>query len=243
MEIPAQVTSSLWYKHTDQLTNGYYSLIEQSSDEFEGHSRYGTWIFDKNKLLICAEPDRCPNGSILCQRCQSASINMEEGRWYHIVSIYSGDALQIYINGELNSFRNYESKTGISVRPVSLTFGTDLYDPIPLYLKGLMDEVRLYNIALNADQVVELYNEFSSVDTDGKRLEAKAVIRPNPSKGYFYIDGDRVIKTKKLIAMDGSEIDLQSKNNVIDLRSYDSGMYFLQLWFENGSEIHRLVKL
>ena len=50
--IPNEVTTSVWYQHQDQPPNGFYSLVEQSADEFGGHSRYGTWAVSYTHLTL-----------------------------------------------------------------------------------------------------------------------------------------------------------------------------------------------
>ena len=46
LEVKETITTSFWYLHETQETSAFYSLVEQSADEFGGHSRHGTWIFD-----------------------------------------------------------------------------------------------------------------------------------------------------------------------------------------------------
>ena len=127
LEIPNQVSISLWYLHEQQDGSNFYSLVEQSPNEFGGHSRYGTWVFNQNLLMACIEPDVCLNGNILCQRCITSNITLEEGKWYHIVSTYDGNSQKLYIDGLLDSDETYSSQTGISVKPYPLTIGTDIY--------------------------------------------------------------------------------------------------------------------
>ena len=97
LEVPDQVTMSVMYRHEEQADTDFYSLVEQSADEFGGHSRYGTWIFQNNRIMMCIEPDVCPGGSGLCQRCTTSDTTLTPGNWYHIVTSYDGTAQRIYI--------------------------------------------------------------------------------------------------------------------------------------------------
>lgn len=230
LEIKETITTSLWYKHEPQETSAFYSLIEQSANEFGGHSRYGTWVFDKQKVMTCIEPDACPNGGQLCQRCIVASEFLEAGKWYHIVSVYTGETLQIFINGIQRANQTFNVGTGISTRPYPLTIGTDMYDGSPVYLKGIIDEVRIYDTHLNNSQIEALFEEFT-VTTSLKVTEPLPFsIFPNPSTHYLrvesnYANGQFIIQnTLGQIVQKGQ----LATNNVINVQHLEAGMYFFQ---------------
>ena len=186
LEIPSQLSISQWYQHQEQDGTGFYSLVEQSANEFGGHSRYGTWVFNGNLVMSCIEPDQCPNGSTLCQRCIISETILEPGQWYHIVSTYDGSSQKLYINGVLDSEETYNTvPTGISVRPYPLTIGTDMYDARPLYLRGTLDEILITNIALSVSQVSELYDAFRISATTEKKEQSYLHIYPNPTSDYL----------------------------------------------------------
>ena len=68
LEIPDQLTISVWYKHKTQRFIVFHPIVEQSADEFDGHSRYGIWLLGNDALWACIEPDDCGGGT-LCQSC------------------------------------------------------------------------------------------------------------------------------------------------------------------------------
>ncbi len=228
LSISEEVTTSFWYLHQDQENNGFYSLVEQSANEFEGHSRYGTWIFDKNKLLTCIEPDACPNGNVLCQRCVSGTISMEEGLWYHIASTYNGSELSIYVNGEISGSSQFSDPTGISIDPVSLTIGTDVFDPVPLYLKGVMDQIKIFRLALSAEQVQASYQEFNAASLPNYGPEASRIY-PNPVDDFLHLrEIDRLGKVRIFSA--GGQLMISSQGSLrIDLTSLVPGLYYIDL--------------
>jgi hypothetical protein len=78
--------------------------------------------------------------------------------WYHIVSVYDKDGgsnnLRIYINGEL---KNSQTRTGPINNPLTGWYiGKVSYGDY--YMKGLIDEVRIYNRALNNTEIKAIYN-------------------------------------------------------------------------------------
>lgn len=81
--------------------------------------------------------------------------------WVHIAATYSSadDYMKIYFNGKISdslSVINYSSNT--STDPLQIGRGNKLNFNAN-YFKGLLDEVRLYDRALNKEEVSALYNE------------------------------------------------------------------------------------
>ena len=79
------------------------------------------------------------------------------GEWYHIAFTWNGDELQIYVNGVSDA------------TPVSQTRDANVgTDPITMgrirahWYNGLLDEVRIWNTALTADQLI-IYDGYSGL--------------------------------------------------------------------------------
>lgn len=235
LEIPSQVSISFWYQHGQQDSGGFYSLVEQSANEFGGHSRYGTWIFNQNKVWACVEPDICPNGSTLCQRCITSNSTLEVGEWYHIVSTYDGGSQKIYINGQLDVEETYTVATGISVRPYPLTIGADMYDSNPIYLKGTMDEIRLFDIALTNEQVDTLYQQKFITSTSNSESNNTLTIFPNPAKNYIEYQSAVVIDAVRFYDMTGRLVkeEFGNTSNTIDISNLKEGFYIVVLYGDN----------
>ena len=82
------------------------------------------------------------------------------GRWYHIVTVYNASAAteSMYVDGILDNGTqsgtppsSVPSTAGMNFEIGSRTNGIELWD-------GLIDEVRIYNRALSAQEVLQLYN-------------------------------------------------------------------------------------
>jgi len=81
------------------------------------------------------------------------TVPVEKGKWYHIAGTYDGNALKIYINGEL--------KNSISSNSLSIgTGGVGLYigGTVSEYFTGLIDEVRLWNVTRSGSEISDNMN-------------------------------------------------------------------------------------
>ena len=72
-------------------------------------------------------------------------------QWTHIAGVYDGQMLLLYINGQLVASTAASGRLQDSDRPISIG-----NHPSWNAFKGSIDEVRLYNVALNASQVSQL---------------------------------------------------------------------------------------
>ncbi len=84
--------------------------------------------------------------------------NYATGTWYHLVGVYDGANLKFYRDGVLRSSASQTGSIVTSSIPVSLGANQDL-TPSTLYrdfFNGTLDEVRIYNVALTSDEVVQL---------------------------------------------------------------------------------------
>ncbi|MEA1905720.1 MAG: LamG-like jellyroll fold domain-containing protein, partial [Euryarchaeota archaeon] len=77
---------------------------------------------------------------------------LEPNTWYHVAGTYNGAEMRIYLNGELGGTL---SKSGtIASYPTDVHIGAGIYSNAQTeYMDGIIDEVKILNIALSADEV------------------------------------------------------------------------------------------
>ena len=82
--------------------------------------------------------------------------------WHHLVAMFSSSEMKIFIDGQ------FDNQMTVSKQPMinseTLYFGVDA-DGDWEYLKGELDEVRIYNRALTDLEIIKLYNEQSKTIT------------------------------------------------------------------------------
>jgi len=119
-----------------------------------GDSDYGAWNLHY-KTISKGFRFELNNGStqVLFESSPSMGLNT----WYHVVGTYNGSEMKLYINGSLSNSLSISGQ--IATNDMPLRIGKQFwYDDIYSYWDGLIDEVKIYNRALNADEVLEHYN-------------------------------------------------------------------------------------
>ncbi len=76
--------------------------------------------------------------------------------YYHVVTVYDGNDLEIYINGELDAFSSYAGQ--ILTTSIELTIGQVLPNEQRYNFNGVLDDIRIYNYALSVPEIRELYD-------------------------------------------------------------------------------------
>ena len=88
------------------------------------------------------------------------------GLWYYLVGVYDGSTVQLYVNGTLESSVSFTGTLLQTSQPLCIgRFGT-----VGEALNGLVDDFRLYNRALSATEIQNLYNSYTPAAPVGLRV-------------------------------------------------------------------------
>jgi hypothetical protein len=107
------------------------------------------------------------NSSYTCSDLISASNSvidtsqfiMQPESWYNMITIFHKGTIQIFANGKLISTKTGASTT-VPICPSAKLVIAGWWDGDPESLNGKLDEFRLYNRVLNADEIAQLSNNF-----------------------------------------------------------------------------------
>jgi len=102
----------------------------------------------------------------------TTGLNVVDGNWHHVAAINDGTNAYIYVDGIQR-----KSGSGSTNQRSWNQIGTYVTEA---YFNGLIDEVRIYNRALNAGEVERLYKSGAT-----KIGAAKPVIEDNPSNAFI----------------------------------------------------------
>jgi hypothetical protein len=83
-----------------------------------------------------------------------ASVYPIDGTWVHYTATYDGDTIKFYINGVLDTLKY--AKVTIGTNNIPLSIGAEWDGNSSRIYQGRLDEVRIYNRALNAAEVYSI---------------------------------------------------------------------------------------
>lgn len=142
-----QITGSLsvecWFK-TDAAVGNYKTLV---SKWFSGDSdaSYALHWTDFGGLGFHI---RNVEGQVLSAH-SGATLQLNDGRWHHVAGTWDGFIISIYIDGQLMGSDSASIFGPISNTTNPVRIGTDNRGFTDRYFEGIIDEVAIYNRALN----------------------------------------------------------------------------------------------
>ena len=142
-----------WIKR--DTSGAWHSIVAKGGSNNNYDHNYGFEIRDTN-VLLCAVGDGVSGGHAAVL---NTTATISTGTWYHVACTWDGSTMRIYINGA-ESVNGSQSGLVPAANTSPLYIGqfggnTDRFD-------GLIDDVRVYNRALSAQEVADLYTGFGS---------------------------------------------------------------------------------
>ncbi|MBN2018875.1 MAG: S8 family serine peptidase [Sedimentisphaerales bacterium] len=177
---PGYITMSAWVQ-PDIISRGMVLI---------GKSKYSDCSSEQYDLAI--ETGGVPYASIKrnssCVIGQGwkavwSSRSVTAGQWYFVTSTWDGSVFKIYINGELSGMNSNVPAGLIDYCPGgTLRFGI-WWSQGQYPFQGVMDDVRIYNRALTAEEIWQLYREGLT----------KKAFNPNPADGRTNVDPNTIL--------------------------------------------------
>jgi hypothetical protein len=87
----------------------------------------------------------------------TSSEPIQQNTWYHIAATYDGAIKHVYINGIKDENSVSTSSGGVGTNTKKFTIGVLHTGAWYYYFKGIIDEVAIYNRALSAEEIWQLY--------------------------------------------------------------------------------------
>ena len=149
---PNSFSLEVWVKWTEAPSGDYYGyIIHRNNAQSIGGSVYAL--------------SATPNGSIAFswQDISGSPVTLNSGAgendgiWHNVIGVWDGSKVKLYIDAELIDEKDYT--TAMINKDCYLTIGSTRYSPTHRPFNGAIDEVRIYNRALTATEVENLYKK------------------------------------------------------------------------------------
>jgi len=101
--------------------------------------------------------------------------------YHHVTVAYTGYSMELYLDGELDTFTKHSGS--LQQTSKSITFGRKDEVETRYSLKGILDEVRIYNQVLSPEEIATLRTLWSSDVVTGLEEESALTPYPNPARG------------------------------------------------------------
>jgi gliding motility-associated-like protein len=150
LNITANLTLETWIKF-DQTHSDWVRLIGKGD---ANNRTYGLWLGTDGKLLF--QINGTPTGLNF-----SSTTALQPGNWYHIAAVRNGNNAKILINGVEDATATTSVSPQTNTFPLTVGYGT-----LHTYLKGSLEDVRVWNIARSDSQIQQgMYNSIAGTET------------------------------------------------------------------------------
>jgi len=185
------ITLSFWIK-LDAVTQESFILS------------HGSW---EERWKVSVTPDKKLRWTVKTSsgtKDLDSSFPLALDHYYHFAVLYSGYSMELYADGVLNAF--LPSSGGMAITDKPLTFGRKDDVTTNYFLRGTLDEVRIYNEALAPDEIETLrflWNTTTDVRDD---IGEEIILYPNPSHGIIHVTGNANIKRVEVWDITGKKL-------------------------------------
>lgn len=165
----------------------------------------------------------------------------------HVAVVYSGYSVEMYLDGEPDNFSACNGLVMTTAKQI--TFGQKDYADRQYFYNGILDEVRIYDKALQPDEISLLQTMWTDeVPTAVIQPEIlKVHIYPNPStNGTITVDhAGEEVKNIELFGLDGKAVPVDVDNlgnlSVVRPRQSIRGIYLVRVTTMNGKTSTRVL--
>jgi len=151
--ITQQATISLWMKPTD-FPNRYAPIIFKGDERTSNlsHRSYILYLRENGKIQIASSPNGQGQKSFY-----TPPETIQLGKWYHIAGVINAknNVMRLFINGVEGGTRDFNGKNSFyeSRKPLRIGWTHEEERPTQSPFVGLIDEVRIWNVARTATQI------------------------------------------------------------------------------------------
>jgi len=160
---------------------------------------------------------------------------VNDGEWHHIVGLARSEGTwEIWVDANKEGSNSYSAILGLNHYSCNLGIaGPDYINEVRIY-KGVLDDIRFYNRALDPLEIDSLFNESNPVNLRLNELVERSLkikIYPVPATDFIYFETSGEYNIKKINIYNSLGILIHSYNDIpekIALDNLQDGLYFLE---------------
>ena len=181
---PTNLTIEAWVKFTDldsalsgnASAGEQYIIFKQNSRTyyFEGYSLEKIRVANGDAFMFTVGSASAQEAILFSRTLVSTSV------WYHLAGVRGPEFVELYVNGQLEARTNATFAQDYGNYPLYL--GTSAQTYWDGKLRGLLDEVSLYNRALSSNEIAAIYAAGSLGKCKAPRITAQPESREVPAR-------------------------------------------------------------
>jgi len=231
-----QVSNNDLLNFQNGLTISCRFYIENFTGKEQHPVSHGSWE-KRYKISVSGNKIRFTLNTVNSVKDLDTETEVMAGQWYHLVTVYDGNDMEIWLNGKLDAFTSQNGL--INKTNYKLVFGQNLPDQNGYNFNGSLDAVSIFNYALTEEKILESF-EVTSM-TKYILPEYGMRVFPNPVKEnniqlsfqststeevfitLYDLSGKEIIKSKTYPASSG-ETDISLPADMVK-----NGIYILSV--------------
>ncbi|MEM7348781.1 MAG: LamG domain-containing protein, partial [Chloroflexota bacterium] len=137
----------MWVK-PEQEKSDYQPLLVKEADN-GGNRNYGLYIKpDSMQVHYSLQQNNCSTSV-----SADSTGSMNKNQWNHVMMTFDGANSKVYLNGTLQGTTAYNGTPCLNNHPIKIGNEVSAYTGF----EGILDEITLHNVALNAAEIKDLY--------------------------------------------------------------------------------------
>ncbi len=232
LNISGNITLAAWIK-TTVTTNTTQYIIKKSNGSTGNSAGYELSLASTGKVFF-----RFFSAGNVINRVDSSDNYPLTSTWIHVAGTFDGATMRIYINGIEKG--TLATTNPIGVNALNLGIGSQP-DGTTSNFKGQIDDVRIYNRALNATEIGQLFNGTSPFNGDTTAPDAPTGLNAIPGDTTVSLTWDNLalphdVKGWNVYRSETSPVDTGTPLDYVTTESYND------IGLDNGTTYYYTIK-
>jgi len=157
LDLTTAITVEAWVKLDSSNAGSYHGIVGKYSALGGVQHGYIMWVNNTDVL-------GCRLGENTNSTDSAGTTDIQDDSWHQVAMSYDGDYIRLFLDGQTEGTAVSYSND-MTAAALSLTIGARHEAGWDLYIKGVMDDVRIYDRALGQSEIEQNYNAIPEPST------------------------------------------------------------------------------